>query len=304
MKNDNHVLAEFASAVRGAAANDFLRLPWHPTLTAGASHQAAIVALYENGLLGYKKGVFGSKFYCSNSTLPFFRIYGVLGSMLESIAVVVLLLTILSFGTRLTDFLGLCIASAIFLMLVCRGLATNRYLPLYDLVVMGLDRRGRVRNGLMFLCSFFALAMAAYFYRRIFVHDAYAQGSLSLLEGGVRALSDGLWYRVIFEEFMGLTSQLTSWWQYPSALLLHAVMYSVPAWLLLWSVALVVVSEDAIRQVLTSSGMLAKFDAAKGLEWGAGGGAASTIAVYSSLIAAFVFFFTLSYYEDLAVSIF
>lgn len=296
MKNDNHVLAEFARDVRAAGVDEHLPLPWNNGVRVGGDHQAAIVALFENGLLGYKAG----KLYCSHNTNSMFRLNGVLGSILESILIVIGLLTVLSIGTRSSDFLGMLAASSVFIVLMMRGLRTSRYFHLYAKVPVDADYTGRIRNALMFLCSWFAAALAVYFYRRIFVHDFYADGSLSLLSGVVRAIGDGVWWDLVGEGILGIQPG-GAWWHYALVVIPLSLFY-LALWFLLWGVTITASNADASNQLLASTGMLQRYNAyAVAFD---DRSAQGRVALYSSLVALVVFFYSIHFYEGLARSLF
>lgn len=297
MKNDNHVLAEFAKDVRAAGDSAYLPLPWNKNTVAGADHQAAIVALYESGLLSYQEG----KLYCSFRPNPVYRLRGVLGSIWESVLVVVALLSIVSVGTRSSDLIGMVVASAAFTALMLRGLRTSRYFHLYAKVPVDADSVGRIRNSLMFLVSWFAAALAVYFYRRVFVLDAYADGSLSLFAGIFRSVADGLWWEMIVGEgFMRLESG-DPWWSY-AFIVPSLIVFTLILWYLLWGVATIASNAEASNQLLANTGMLRRFNKFSVVHDNRN--AQSVIALYSSLVALYVFFYNIYYYEKLALVLF
>lgn len=299
--NDNQVLAEFAQQVRTAGDHDKLPLPWEPSLLVGPHHQAAIVALFESGLLGFKKTSTGGKVYCSSRTHPIFRLHGIWGSIFETLGICILLLTLFSIGARISDFVGMLVAGIIFLVLMYRGLLTSQYFHLFGNMPLDHDSQGRIRNGLMFVASWFSAAMATYFFRRLFVLDVYSSDSAGLIGGIIRAFGDGIWWQVVVQDFMKLHFG-GPWWGY----LLAPVFLLIPfmiTWYLLWGVTTVAANLDASKRLLAQTGMYQRFtdtipltadDRSK----------AGTVAVYSSLIAAFVFFYSIHYYEELAAKLF
>src|SRR5690606_37830656 len=157
-----------------------------------------------------------------------------------------------SIGSSVTDFVGMIVAGLIFMVLMYRGILTSKYFYLYGHLPVDWDSQGRIRNGLMFVTSWFAAAMATYFFRRLFVLDVYASGSGGLFAGLGRAFGDGVWWQVVVQDFMSLDVG-APWWNYA----LYPITMIIPfliTWYLLWSVTRVCANREASLNLLHKAG--------------------------------------------------